>query len=373
MERNEADVLDERMSAAAPGPPGAPHNDLVLRAMRGERTVRTPVWLMRQAGRFDPAYRRLRSDAGLELEALFAHPRFAAEITLLPVRFGVDAAILFQDILTPLGPMGASFVFRPGPVLERPVRTADDADRLERYEPEQRLGFVRESIAGVLERLNGSVPLLGFAGAPLTLLAFLVEGGSPGGDAARVRAFLRDHQTAAQRLLQRIADLTSAYLQMQIDAGVHAVQLFESCAPLFDDAEYRRWALPFQQSVFDALMDEKGHAPVPRVLFAKDTGPSLMAESGADAISVGSGSSIAEARRAIGAGGIQGNVDNRLLRDGTSDAVRAAAVACIRAGGHLGHVLNLGHGVLKGTPVENVEAMIDAAHSTVIDERGAAP
>lgn len=339
-----------------------PQNDLVIRAMRGERTERTPVWLMRQAGRFDPAYRQLRANAGLELEELFASPRHAAEITLLPLRFGVDAAILFQDILTPLGPMGAKFVFRPGPVLEHPIETAEDAERLEPYDPAEHLAFVLESIGLVLDRLGRRVPLLGFAGAPMTLLNFLVCGRSPGRDSDRLGRFLEQHESAADRLLRRLAGVTAAYLSEKIRAGVHAVQLFESSGDLVDRAVYERWALPYQQLVFESLAD----CGVPTVLFAKGVAPEIMARSGASVISIGSSESIAEARNTMSRGGIQGNVDNSLLLAGSPEEVRKAAEACIREGGHNGHVLNLGHGVLKDTPVENVQAMISAAHECVV-------
>ncbi len=357
MDRHGTDLLGERVSGVErPG-----RRDLIVRAMRGERTERTPVWLMRQAGRFDPAYRELRQDVGLELEALFAHPGYAAEITVLPVRFGVDAAILFQDILTPLGPMGAPFVFRPGPVLEHPIRTAADADRLVGFDPRERLAFVAESIGLALERLGGEVPLLGFAGAPLTLLAFAAEGASPRHDAASARELLTRYPEAGGALLARIAEMTAEYLLMQIEAGVSAVQVFESCAPSFSEDEYRRWALPWQRLVIDRL----AQAGVPRVLFAKDVEPGLMAASGADVISIGQGISLTAAKAAMPGRAVQGNVCNELLRDGTPDQVAAAAEACIREGGHTGHVLNLGHGVFQTTPEENVRAMIDAAHRCV--------
>lgn len=339
-----------------------PENDLVLRAMRGERTERTPVWLMRQAGRFDPEYRRFRNEVGLELEELFASPEHAAEITVLPVRFGVDAAILFQDILTLLGPMGAPFVFRPGPVLEHPVKTSADADRLEMYEPTSELPFVFESIALTLKKLDGRIPLLGFAGAPLTLLNFLVCGGSPGGDSGCLYRFLDDHGPAAERLLERIAIVTADYLRHKVRAGVHAVQLFESSAGSVSEAIYTRWALPFQKLVFEALVDDD----VPTVLFAKGTRPELMAESGASVISIGSSESIASAQEIMGGGGVQGNLDNMLLRNGSPIEVRRAAETCIREGTHTGHVLNLGHGILKDTPVENVQAFIQAAHECIL-------
>ena len=340
-----------------------PENDLVLQAMRGERTERTPVWLMRQAGRFDPAYRELRAAVGLELEELFASPEHAAEITVLPLHFGVDAAILFQDILTILGPMGAPFVFRPGPQLVRPVDSAQAADRLVTFDPVEQLPFVYESIRLTLDRIEGRVPLLGFAGAPMTLLNFLVCGRSPGESATKMLAFCESFPESAHGLLARLADVTAEYLLAKIDAGVDAVQLFESSAASLDTAAYRAWALPYQQIIFDRLRD----SGVPTVLFAKGTAPELLAESKATVISIGSDQSIIDARRAMPTGGVQGNLDNHLLRDGTPGDVRRTAERCIAYGGHRGHVLNLGHGVIKDTPVENVQAVIDAAHSYVVE------
>jgi len=157
-------------------------NDLMLRAARRERTERTPVWMMRQAGRFDPEYRRLRESVDAPLEVLFRTPDLAAEISLLPRRFGVDAIIFFGDILIPLSPMGAEFVFRPGPVLNRPVRTSADIEAMRMFDPADKLPFVGQILRRVRRTLNNELPLLGFAGAPLTLLFFLAEGGSPGSD-----------------------------------------------------------------------------------------------------------------------------------------------------------------------------------------------
>ena len=169
----------------------APVNDLLLRAARRERTERTPVWLMRQAGRFDPKYLAIRDRCGLELEDLFRDPELACEITLLPIRFGVDAAILFQDILTPLAPLGARFVYRPGPVLERPIRGRRDIDRLRALDPRDELSFVSTSIKLVLSELKGALPLIGFAGAPLTLATFMIEGRSPGAKADQTRQLMQ--------------------------------------------------------------------------------------------------------------------------------------------------------------------------------------
>ncbi|MEZ6016226.1 MAG: uroporphyrinogen decarboxylase family protein [Planctomycetota bacterium] len=335
-----------------------PRNDLVLRALAGEATPRTPVWMMRQAGRFDPEYHRLRAEAGLELEDLFRHPEYAARITLLPVRLGVDAAILYQDILTLLTPMGAHFVFRPGPTLARPVRTAYDAERLAAYDPRAALPFVFESIQRALDLLAGELPLLGFAGAPFTLLAFLVAGGSPG-DGGEVRSFLRSHEAAAHALLERLADVTSAYLSAKIDAGVHAVQLFESCADLVSPSEYTTWCAPYQRRALEPLA---GRAP--RILFARDAQDiGLLRPAGADAYSLATGVDLRAARAAFGPRvGLQGNVCNRLLHSGTPAEIAGAVRACVEAGEGRGHVLNLGHGILKGTPFDNVVAFLDAAH-----------
>ena len=349
-----------RLLKKSPVDPPTPDNDLLLRAARRESTGRPPVWLMRQAGRFDPEYQRIRRECGLELEDLFRHAEKAAEITLLPVRLGVDAAILFQDILTPLTPAGAAFVFRPGPVLERPVESAADLDRLRSYDVHEHLPFVPQSIRGALNRLNGRVPLLGFAGAPLTLLTFVIGGGSPGADASKTKAMMAESPAAVHAALSLLAGVTADYLAMQAHAGVHAVQLFESCADLFTRAEYRTFALPYQRAAFSRVGGR-----IPTILFAKDQPDvDLMADSGATVISLGSGVDLAAAKERLGGrAAVQGNVDNVLLRDGTPEQVRRAVVACKEAGGASGHILNLGHGILKGTPFDNVVAFIGAAKS----------
>ena len=337
----------------------SPRNDLILRAARGEKTERTPVWLMRQAGRFDPEYQRLRKECSLELEDLFRDPVLAAEITMLPVRLGVDAAILFQDILTPLTPMGTHFVFRPGPVLDQPIRTARQIDSLIDFDPARELGFVAESIKLALEKLDGSIPLLGFAGSPLTLASFMIEGKSPG-NAANVKTLMRDDPELCHRLLARLADMTAAYLQMQIDAGVHAVQLFESVGDLFNERQYKQFAHMYHARVFGQLQD-----CCPRMLFVKESPRlDLMARTGASVISVGKCIDLAEAKKSLPPSiALQGNVDNQILLKGTPDEVAEAVRECIEKGQSQGHILNLNHGILKDTPFENVCRFIDAAHT----------
>ena len=346
-----------------------PRNDLVLRAARRERTERTPVWLMRQAGRCDPEYRRFRERNAQPLEVLFSTPELATEASLLPRRLGVDAIIFYQDILTLLGPLGAPFAFRPEPVTQHAVRSSADVARLRRYDVAQRLPFVGQTLRQVKAALADQMPLLGFAGAPLTLLFFLAAGRSPTQGAAAPQAFLRDEPTAAHRLLETLADQTADYLAYQIESGADAVQLFESCADLLDAPQYREFALPYQVRVFEQLGRR-----VPRILFAKEQPDvALLVESGADVLSVGRCVDLAAARRQWGERvAFQGNVDNELLVRGTSAEVVAATRACIAAGQHHGHILNLSHGLLRETPIENVCALINACRQTILTEPRAA-
>ncbi len=337
-------------------------NNLLLRAARRERTERTPAWLMRQAGRFDPEYRRIRQASGLPLEELFCKPDLAAEISLLPKRFGVDAIIFFQDILTPLAPMGARFVFRPGPILEVPIRTTDDLESLERFDADRELPFVATTLRLVGDALAGELPLLGFAGAPLTLAFFLIGGGSSGANGARVHTLMRESPALFHSLLDRLADMTVDYLRLQIESGVDVIQLFESMADRVSRSEYEEFAHPYHVKIFSEL-----NGRVPKILFAKDqTAVDLMASSGADVCSVSACVDLAQAKRQFGDRvAFQGNVDNRLLVDGSFEDIDAAVRRCLRAGGHEGHILNLGHGLLKDTPVENVRRFIEASRSVL--------
>jgi uroporphyrinogen decarboxylase len=336
---------------------------LILDAARRRRTERTPVWLMRQAGRADPEYRRLRQRCGLPLEELFSTPDLAAEITMQPRRLGVDALILFQDILTPLAPMGARFLYRPGPVLEDPARPEDLAGRLRDIDPAEELGFVAESIRLVRAEAPDDLALLGFAGAPLTLAAFLLEGGSPG-ELRNTRKMMREDPGRLHDLLDRLAHMTSAYLSLQITTGVDAVQLFESIADLVSEQEYRTFAHPYQT---EALQDLRATAPL--ILFVKEQ-PwlELMIETGADVLSVGRCVDLAEARKRYGDRvAFQGNVDNRLLVDGTPETIIRAVEDCVAAGGRQGHILNLSHGLLPETPFDNVRTFVDACHAARVE------
>jgi uroporphyrinogen decarboxylase len=334
-------------------------NDLLLRAVNHEALPRVPVWMMRQAGRSDPAYLAYRERVGLSLHELFRSTEHAVRITLLPARFGVDALILYQDILTPLAPMGADFVFSPGPVLARPVRGAKEIDALLPLDPAAGLPFVAASIRGVLDELRGAMPLLGFAGAPFTLAAFLIEGASPlQSGLARTLALAEQSPEVFGRLMDKLGVMTIDYLSMQADAGVHAVQLFESVGDAIPRPLYERFAHPSHQRILAALTPR-----LPTILFVKGSPfPELMLKSGAAVLSVGERTPL---RGLLDAGqgriAVQGNVDNRVLAQGTPDDVRRAVLECLRAGGGRGHILNLNHGLLAETPFDNVRAMVDTA------------
>ena len=331
-------------------------NDLVLRAARGEQTERTPIWLMRQAGRTDPEYNKLRENCGLTLEALFRHADLATEISLLPRRLGVDAIIFFQDILTPLAPMGAPFRFNPGPVFDEPVRTRARVDVLAPFDMAEGLPFVRDILQGVRRQLNGELPLLGFAGAPLTLAVFLIEGKSFGDSAEMAMAFFEQEPALLRLLLDKLTDMTIEYLLYQIECGAEAIQLFESAAHLWSAKQYAELALPYQQRIFDAIRGR-----VPTIMFARERNDvHALRASGADIVSLPSTVSIAEARASLGENQVvQGNLDNGLLARGSLDDISAAAVACVREGGHRGHIFNLSHGLLRETPFEHVRHLVE--------------
>jgi uroporphyrinogen decarboxylase len=337
------------------------HDSLFMRAARGETTERPPIWLMRQAGRSDPVYREIREAFARPLEDLFRSPELACMITLLPVRWGVDAAIIFQDILTPLYGMGAPFVFRPGPQPETPFKELADFDRLHLFDMAEglpSLGRLYEMLCNALR--DTDVPLLGFAGAPFTLFAFMAENGSPPSDLPQTRALMTQHPRETRSILELLANMTVDYLKFHISCGADAVQLFESVGNLLSPDEYAEWMLPYQQQVFDGLR-ETGK---PTIFFARrhDTliPAAMLQAAGATILSLPQGYSIKAVRAALGADVvIQGNLDNHLLADGDEEAILAATAACIEEGGCRGHIFNLSHGLLPHTPFENVRLLVE--------------
>jgi uroporphyrinogen decarboxylase len=346
--------------ARASTPRRALHDAPFLAAARGGRPGHLPVWFMRQAGRSLPEYRALRADTGML--AACRNPELTCEITLQPVRrHGVDAAILFSDIVVPLhaAGVGVELVASTGPVVAQPVRTADDVARLPVLHPEQ-VEPVADAVTLLLNEL-GDTPLIGFAGAPFTLASYLVEGG-PSRHHERTKALMYSAPQVWHALMGRLAEITATFLRAQVDAGVDAVQLFDSWAGVLSLREYREYVLPHSARVLGGLAD----AGVPRIHFGVGTGELLgaMAEAGADVVGVDWRVPLDEAaRRAGGTRPVQGNLDPAVLFADLA-TVEAQARRIVAEGRRApGHVFNLGHGVLPGTDPDVLTRLVDVVHS----------
>ena len=332
-------------------------NDLLLRAINGLAVERVPVWMMRQAGRTDPAYRKIRERDGRPLEQLFRDVEQAIEISLLPQRIGVDAIIMFQDILTPLAPVGAEFRFTPGPTLASPIRTTAQVQALRPLNPQRDIPHVGEILQGIQARLSGALPVLGFAGAPVTLAFFMITGQSPTRQISDVLRFFPEAPKLVQTLLDYLTDLTIAYLHYQIESGAHAVQIFESMADVLPRELYEQFALPTHERIFASLPKT-----TPAILFAKEFSDlDLLLQSGAPILSVGSCVDLADARSKAPDRVFQGNVNNQLLADGTPETVTEAIAHCLAQTGGRNHILNLNHGLLERTPFEQVTHFVNTA------------
>jgi uroporphyrinogen decarboxylase len=307
---------------------------------------------MRQAGRWDPEFNRIR--AGLPFYEFSENVELAAQASLLPRRFGVDAIILFYDITTLAVAMGLPFVLRPGrgPVPDHPVRSLADVKRLDDAPDPERFRHVRDLLARMRGELRGELPVIVFAGAPFTLATYCIGTGK---DIAATRRFAVEQPAVWQGLLDRLATATIHFLATLLREGADLYQLFDSWAGLLERAEYERWAQPQHVAVFAAVHD------VPRIIFVKECPYlDLMAASGADVVSLGIRHDLAAARREYPHLVFQGNVDETLLRTGTPDQVAEATRRCVAAGGGQRHIVNLNHGVDRHTPVVNFEAYVQA-------------
>ena len=331
-----------------------------LRACRRESVDYTPVWLMRQAGRYLPEYRRVR-DRFSFLE-LCRDSDAAAQVTVDTVRrLGVDAAIIFADILLPLVPMGVGLKYEKGdgPRIERPVRTMYDVERLHPVSVEDSLGFVAQTVRIVRRELDQTTPVIGFAGAPFTVASYAIEGGGSRNYVATKSLMYRDPQTW-HRFMEMIASMTAEYLNMQIAAGAHVVQLFDSWVGALSPSDYRRFVLPYSRQVIRAITPG-----TPVIHFGTMTGSLLtaMRDAGGDVIGLDWRVDLDEAWSQLGDGvGVQGNLDPVLLFTSADDVRAAVRDILRRAGGRPGHIFNLGHGILPETPVDNVLALVDAVH-----------
>ncbi len=321
----------------------------------------TPVWFMRQAGRYMPEYRALRQR--YSLLDICRQPELAVAVTLQPVEsIEVDAAILFSDLLLPFTPLGLDFDFvkGEGPSVENPIRSPEDVARLRSFEPREALAHVLATIRLLRRELDGRIPLIGFGGAPFTLAAYAIEGG-PSTTYTHTKAFMYARPQAWHRLCERLASMIAGYMQAQIEAGAQAIQIFDSWAGALSRSDYREFAMPHTRRIFDALAG----SGVPLIHFGVGTSAILgdLAQAGGDVIGVDWRLPLDEAWATIGWDrGIQGNLDPALLL-GPADRILAAATDVLhRANGRPGHIFNLGHGVLPGTPLERVQELARAVH-----------
>jgi len=340
--------------------------ELFLRACRFQPTERVPVWIMRQAGRYLPEYQAVRAHHSF-LE-ICKTPELSAEVSIQPYRvLGVDAIIVFSDILIVAEAMGLPLdVPDSGPVLSHPVRDAGAVGRLRDFDPERETRFVGDAIRAICKEAGPEVPVIGFAAAPWTLACYMIEGQTRG-DISRAKRMLREEPQTVRALLERIARATAGYLKSQITAGASVVQLFDTWAGELTPEEYDAFELPATQMVLRAL----GESGVPKILFAKGSAQHLesMAKSGADVLSVDWKTDLAEARRKLGREvALQGNVDPTVLL-GDQDGIRRAAREAIEKTGGAGHILNLGHGILPTTPVENARAFVEAGQTAMVSAR----
>ncbi len=331
-----------------------------LAACWRQPTGMTPVWFMRQAGRYMPEYRALRERYSL-LE-MIRTPELATQVTLMPMRLGVDALILFADILLPLVPLGFDLTFVPGkgPVLDPPLRTAADIARLRPVDVEESLDFVLETVRLVRAVVEDRVPLIGFAGAPFTLASYAIEGGSSRHYLRTKRLMYEDPDTW-HAFMGRLADVTLDYLRAQVQAGAQAVQLFDSWAGALSPADYREYVLPYSKHILDGLAD----LGVPRIHFATGSAGilSLLKEVGGEVIGVDWRIDLDRAWALLGEDvAVQGNLDPVALF--APREVLAAQVRRVlrQAQGRAGHIFNLGHGILPETPVDNVQFVVELVH-----------
>jgi len=341
-------------------------NDLLLRALLCEKVERTPVWIMRQAGRYLPEYRELREQAG-DFMSLCSNPDLACEVTLQPLRrFKLDAAILFSDILTIPNAMGLGLYFEAGegPRFERPVRSPSDIKNLRRPDVEKDLGYVFEAVRTIRRELNGSVPLIGFAGSPWTVATYMVEGRSSR-DFATIKRLATENPAALSSLLDIVAQTTIDYLNAQVAAGAQAIMLFDTWGAALEADDYRRFSLASMQKIVDGLTRESDGRKVPIILFTKGAGPllSIMADTGCDALGVDWTTDLATAREYVADKvALQGNLDPATLRESPAKIRQGVADVLESYGTGPGHVFNLGHGITPDIDPEHLGVLVDAVH-----------
>ena len=341
-------------------------NDTFIRALLKQPVDYTPIWMMRQAGRYLPEYREVREQAGSFLE-LCTNPQLACEVTLQPLRrFDFDAAILFSDILTIPDAMGLGLYFTEGegPKFTHPVRTAADVDKLPIPDPETDLRYVVDAVRLIRKNLQGSVPLIGFSGSPWTLATYMVEGGSSK-SFQRVKGMMYEQPKLTHVMLDKLAQSVAAYLNAQIEAGAQAVMLFDTWGGMLTSEDYLEFSLYYAKQVRAQLKTSVDGRQIPTILFTKGGGLWLeaMADSGYDALGLDWQTDIHQARARVGQKvALQGNMDPVALYADPSVISEKVKNILHKYGSGSGHVFNLGHGILPDMNPDHVKAMVDAVH-----------
>lgn len=341
-------------------------NDVFLRALRRQRTARTPVWIMRQAGRYLPEYREVRAQAG-DFMSLCRNAELACEVTLQPLRrFSLDAAILFSDILTVPDALGLGLYFEAGegPRFRRPVQNATDIRKLRVPDVRSELGYVFETVTTIRNALDGQVPLIGFAGSPWTVATYMVEGRSSR-DFPTIRGLAREDPDSLLDLLDIVTETTVQYLNAQIAAGAQAIMVFDTWGSVLSHGDYRRFSLANMQTIVDNLTRDNGIETIPVILFTKGAGVFLvdMAKTGCDALGVDWTTDLATAREYVqDKVALQGNLDPAMLRENPEVIRQGVADTLASYGTGPGHVFNLGHGITPDIDPEHLGVLVEAVH-----------
>lgn len=343
-----------------------PKNDTFLRALLRQPTEHTPVWLMRQAGRYLPEYCETRRRAGSFMD-LCRNPQLATEVTLQPLaRYDLDAAILFSDILTVPDAMGLGlyFVEGEGPKFERPLREEWEIRNLSAPDPGVELRYVMDAVAEIRRALGNSVPLIGFSGSPFTLACYMIEGGASD-DFRTIKAMLYDRPDLLHHVLEVNAGAVTAYLNAQIESGAQAVMIFDTWGGALSHRAYREFSLAYMERIVDGLVREHGGARIPCIVFTKGGGQWLeeIAAIGCDAIGLDWTTDIGAARKRVGDKvALQGNLDPVALFAQPEKIAQEACAILDAYGPGSGHIFNLGHGISQFTPPEHVTALVNAVH-----------
>ena len=341
-------------------------NDLFLRALQRQPVPRTPVWIMRQAGRYLPEYREIRAQAG-DFMSLCRNPELACEVTMQPLRrYKLDAAILFSDILTVPDALGLGLYFETGegPKFERPVRTAADIRKLPGVDVTESLGYVFDAVRTIRRELDGRVPLIGFSGSPWTVGTYMVEGGSSR-EFPTIKGLAKEDPAVLDEMLSKVATITTDYLNAQIEAGAQAIQIFDTWGSALERDDYRRFSLSSMQQIVDGLVREKDGRRIPVILFTKGAGEMLadMVATGCDALGVDWTTDLATARKYVDDKvALQGNLDPATLRE-SPEVIRQGVADTLASYGHgPGHVFNLGHGITPDIDPEHLAVLVEAVH-----------